>query len=56
MLKDNSMVTLSHLSAQDLPGLLPAELAAGNMMKVDKNTNTVFLTGCDEEKNRFLTS
>lgn len=53
-LKDTSMITLSHLSAQDLPGLLPAELAAGNMMKVDKNSNTVYLTGSDEEKKPVL--
>jgi hypothetical protein len=42
---------LSHIAAQDFPSLLPGDLAAGNLIKVDKNTNTLILTGTGEEIN-----
>lgn len=48
-LKETRQITLNYMSAQDLPNLLPSELASGNAIKIDKNTNTVFLTGSDEE-------
>lgn len=48
-LKETRMTILNYFPAQDLPNLLPSELASSNVMKIDKNTNTVYLTGSDEE-------
>ncbi|ULQ59091.1 hypothetical protein K7I13_11315 [Brucepastera parasyntrophica] len=48
-LKNTEIIPLTHISAQELPSLMPAELASGTVMKVDKNTNTVLLTGTEEE-------
>jgi type II secretory pathway component GspD/PulD (secretin) len=48
-LKETMIVPLSHISAQELPSLLPAELAAGNAIKIDRASNAVFLTGTPEE-------
>lgn len=48
-LKETTLITLNYMAAQELPNLLPSELASGNVMKIDKNTNTVMLTGSDEE-------
>lgn len=48
-LKKTTMIPLSYISVQDLPGLLPSDLASGGVLKTDKNSNTVLLTGSDEE-------
>ncbi len=48
-LKDTRLIPLKYLAAQDLPNLLPSDLASGNSMKLDKQTNSVILTGSDEE-------
>lgn len=48
-LKETVILPLTHVSAQELPGLLPAELAAGNAIKIDRGSNAVFLTGTPEE-------
>jgi type II secretory pathway component GspD/PulD (secretin) len=48
-LKRSEIYPLSYLSVQDLPNLLPSELTAGSLFRVDKNSNTVILTGSDEE-------
>ncbi|GHU10140.1 hypothetical protein FACS1894151_09210 [Spirochaetia bacterium] len=48
-LRETEIISLEHISAQELPSLLPSELAAGNLIKVDRNSNTVFLTGTEEE-------
>lgn len=53
-LKATTQVQLSYISAQDLPNLMPAELATGNALKVDKNTNIVFVTGTEEEVRPIL--
>jgi type II secretory pathway component GspD/PulD (secretin) len=50
-LRETQVISLNHISAPDLPSLLPAELASGNMIKVDKNSNAVLLTGTREEIN-----
>jgi type II secretory pathway component GspD/PulD (secretin) len=50
-LRETQVIPLNHISAPDLPALLPAELASGNMIKVDKNSNAVLLTGTAEEIN-----
>lgn len=48
-LKDTRVIPLKHIPAQDLPNLLPSELASGNIIKIDKQGNSVLLTGSDEE-------
>ncbi len=53
-LKQIKTISLVHMSAQDLPNLLPSELISGNNIKIDKNSNTVLLTGTDEEINPII--
>jgi type II secretory pathway component GspD/PulD (secretin) len=48
-LKDTEIINLTHISAQELPALLPGELAAGNALKIDRASNAVLLTGSPEE-------
>ncbi len=48
-LKDTKIVPLTYISAQELPNLLPSELASGNILKIDNNSNAVLLTGSEEE-------
>jgi type II secretory pathway component GspD/PulD (secretin) len=48
-LKETVIVPLRHIPAQDFPSLLPSEYAGNNLLKIDKNTNTVILTGTTEE-------
>lgn len=48
-LKTTSQIRLSYLSAQEFPNLLPGELASGNAIKVDKATNSLIITGTQEE-------
>ncbi|MDR2029786.1 MAG: type II and III secretion system protein [Treponema sp.] len=50
-LRETQVIPLNYISAPELPSLLPAELASGNMIKVDKNSNAVLLTGTAEEIN-----
>jgi type II secretory pathway component GspD/PulD (secretin) len=50
-LRETRVITLRHIAAQEFPALLPGELAGGNLIKVDKNTNTIILTGTGEEIN-----
>lgn len=47
--KKTTVIDLRHLQAQELPNLLPAELASGNLFRVDKQTNSLIVTGSDEE-------
>jgi type II secretory pathway component GspD/PulD (secretin) len=50
-LKQTVIVPLRHIPAQDFPSILPAEYSAGNVLKIDKNSNTLILTGTSEEIN-----
>ncbi len=43
------ILPLKHISAQDLVNLLPADIASGNLLKVDRGSNSVILTGSGEE-------
>jgi type II secretory pathway component GspD/PulD (secretin) len=49
--RETRIIPLSHLNAQELPGIFPAELGTGNAVKIDKSTNAVILTGTAEEIN-----
>lgn len=42
-------IPLVYLNVKDLPTLLPGDLAAGNALKTDPNTNTVILSGSGQE-------
>jgi type II secretory pathway component GspD/PulD (secretin) len=48
-LKETEIINLTYISAQELPGILPTELAAGNALKIDRASNAVLLTGTPEE-------
>ncbi|MDR0451789.1 MAG: type II and III secretion system protein [Treponema sp.] len=48
-LKETVIIPLRHIPAQEFPSLLPAEYSGNNLLKIDKNTNTVILTGTAEE-------
>ena len=48
-LRDSEVLTLRYLTAQDLVNLLPSDLAAGNLLKMDKSTNSLILTGSPQE-------
>ncbi len=48
-LKTVRQIPLSHVSAQDLPSLFPQELASQNLYRLDKATNSIILTGSEEE-------
>ncbi len=54
-LKETKIINLVHLTATDLPGLLPGELSSGSILKIDKNTNTVILNGTSEEITPLIT-
>lgn len=43
------MLPLRYLSVQELPSLLPPELSANNLFRLDQGTNTVILAGSDEQ-------
>jgi type II secretory pathway component GspD/PulD (secretin) len=49
--RETRIIPLSYLNVQELPGIFPSELGAGNAIKIDKNTNAVILTGTTEEIN-----
>lgn len=48
-LKDTEIIPLKWISAQDITSLIPSELISSSAMKIDKNTNTLLLTGTKEE-------
>ena len=48
-LKTVRSLPLTYLSAQDLPNLLPQDLAGQNLYRLDRNTNTVILSGSAQE-------
>lgn len=48
-LKTTYVISLKWLSAQDITLLIPPELVSSSSMKIDKNTNSILLTGTEEE-------
>ena len=48
-LRSTRAVRLTYLSAQDAAALVPGELASGGALKVDKDANSLLLTGSPEE-------
>jgi general secretion pathway protein D len=48
-LKTIHPITLTYLSVQDLPNLFPQDMAAQNLFRLDKNSNTIILFGSAEE-------
>jgi type II secretory pathway component GspD/PulD (secretin) len=52
--RETRIVPLRYFPAQDLPALLPQDLAAGNSLRVDKKTNTAIVTGTAEEINPIV--
>lgn len=42
-------IPLTYLSVQDLPGLFPQDMASQSLFRLDKNTNTVILSGSAQE-------
>ncbi|MDR2784751.1 MAG: type II and III secretion system protein [Treponema sp.] len=48
-LKETVIVPLRHIPVQEFPSLLPSEYAGNNLLKIDKSTNAVILTGTIEE-------
>lgn len=48
-LKTVRQIPLSHVAAQDLPGLFPPELASQNLYRLDRAANSIILTGSEEE-------
>lgn len=48
-LRDSEVLPLRSLPVQELVSLLPAELSAGSLLRIDKTTNSVILTGSAEE-------
>ncbi|MDR1248539.1 MAG: type II and III secretion system protein, partial [Treponema sp.] len=52
--RETRVIPLSYFPAQDLPTLLPQDLAAGNSLRVDKKTNAAIVTGTAEEINPIV--
>ena len=48
-LKDTEIVPLKWISAQEVTSLIPSELTSSSIIRIDKNTNTILLTGTKEE-------
>ncbi len=48
-LKTIRSIPLTYLSVQDLPNLFPQDMAAQSFFRLDKNTNTVILSGSAQE-------
>jgi general secretion pathway protein D len=48
-LKTIRQVPLSYVSVQDLPNLFPQEMASQNLYRLDRNSNSIILTGSQEE-------
>ena len=42
-------IPLTYLSVQDLPNLFPQDMASQNLFRLDRNTNTVILSGSAQE-------
>lgn len=53
-LKQTVIVPLKYLQAQDLPALLPTTLSSNSVLKIDKNSNQLMLTGSPEEISQIL--
>ena len=48
-LKDTQIISLQWISAQDIMSLIPSELSSSSLIRIDKNNNSIFLTGTDTE-------
>ena len=48
-LKDTHIISLQWISAQDIMSLLPSELSSSSVIRINKNNNSIFLTGTDSE-------
>jgi general secretion pathway protein D len=48
-LKTIRTVPLTYISVQDLPNLFPQDMAAQNLFRMDRNTNSIILSGSMEE-------
>lgn len=48
-LKDTKTIRLENITVDKLISILPAELSASSLMKTDKFTNTIYLTGSETE-------
>ena len=48
-LKDTQIVSLQWISAQDIMSLIPSELSSSSVIRIDKNNNSILLTGTDSE-------
>jgi general secretion pathway protein D len=48
-LKTIHTIALSYISVQDLPNLFPQDMASQNLFRMDRNTNSVILSGSEEE-------
>ncbi len=48
-LKTVRQIPLSYVSVQDLPNLFPQEMASQNLYRLDRNSNSIILTGSQEE-------
>ncbi len=47
--KDTRVIQLRHIAAADVSALLPADFSGASFIKIDRNTNSVYLTGSTEE-------
>lgn len=48
-LKTTELIPLAWIQAQEITNLLPSELSAGSIIRIDKTNNIVLLTGTTEE-------
>ncbi|MDR1748231.1 MAG: hypothetical protein LBR47_04150 [Spirochaetaceae bacterium] len=48
-LKETVTIRLNHISAEELQNIIPTELNSSGFIKIDRNTNSIFVTGSDEE-------
>lgn len=48
-LKTTEIISLKWIQAQDITAFIPADLSSAASMRIDKNSNSVFLTGTQEE-------
>ena len=55
-LKTVRQIPLSHVAAQDLPALLPQELATQSLYRIDRGTNSIILTGATRRSARWKRS
>ncbi|MCL2294989.1 MAG: hypothetical protein FWC36_09020 [Spirochaetes bacterium] len=53
-LKDTIVVQMQNISVMDVGALLPNELGASSFIKYNANTNSIYLTGSQEEINPIL--